>query len=50
MVEYLDNGASAVSFGASVFRKDWLLMRDYPRVADAIRKFVLSYRQRKKSR
>lgn len=50
MAEYFDSGASAVSFGASVFRKDWLLMRDYPRVADAMRKFVLSYRQRGKTR
>jgi 2-dehydro-3-deoxyphosphogluconate aldolase/(4S)-4-hydroxy-2-oxoglutarate aldolase len=41
MNEYFANGASAVSFGASVFKKEWLAQKDFPRIEEAIRRFVV---------
>ncbi len=38
--DYFANGASAVSFGASVFRKDWLVKGDFQAIAHAVKKFV----------
>ena len=38
--DYFANGASAVSFGASVFRKDWLAKGDFQAIAHAVKKFV----------
>jgi 2-dehydro-3-deoxyphosphogluconate aldolase/(4S)-4-hydroxy-2-oxoglutarate aldolase len=40
MASYFANGASAVAFGASVFRRDWLDGRDYGRIRDEVRKLV----------
>ncbi|MDO8489062.1 MAG: bifunctional 4-hydroxy-2-oxoglutarate aldolase/2-dehydro-3-deoxy-phosphogluconate aldolase [Candidatus Omnitrophota bacterium] len=38
--DYFTSGASAVSFGASVFRKDWLLNKDFKSVGLAVKKFM----------
>jgi len=38
--EYFSNGASAVSFGASVFRKDWLAKADFESVSKAVKRFI----------
>jgi 2-dehydro-3-deoxyphosphogluconate aldolase/(4S)-4-hydroxy-2-oxoglutarate aldolase len=38
--DYFNSGASAVSFGASVFRKDWLRSKRFDLVAEAVSKFV----------
>ena len=38
--DYFANGASAVSFGASVFRKDWLAKGDFQAITHAVKKFV----------
>lgn len=40
MATYFAAGASAVAFGASVFRADWLSARDYGRIADEVRTMV----------
>ena len=40
MREYFANGANAISFGASVFRKDWLQNRDFPSIAFAIKAYL----------
>jgi 2-dehydro-3-deoxyphosphogluconate aldolase/(4S)-4-hydroxy-2-oxoglutarate aldolase len=40
MPEYFLNGASAIAFGASVFRKEWLAKKDFPRIREAIKKFL----------
>lgn len=40
MPEYFLNGASAIAFGASVFRKEWLAKKDFPRIEEAIKKFL----------
>ena len=37
---YFTCGASAVSFGASVFKKEWLARRDFARVGQAIKTFL----------
>lgn len=44
LAKYFASGASAVAFGASVFRSDWLAERRYERVAEEIRKLVAAYR------
>ena len=38
--DYFSNGASAVSFGASVFRKDWLVKCDFKAISLAVNKFI----------
>ncbi|MFA5088081.1 MAG: bifunctional 4-hydroxy-2-oxoglutarate aldolase/2-dehydro-3-deoxy-phosphogluconate aldolase [Candidatus Omnitrophota bacterium] len=38
--EYFANGAGAVAFGESVFRKDWLASRDFTRIGRAITELV----------
>ena len=40
MPEYFLNGASAIAFGASVFRKEWLISKDFSKIEEAIRKFI----------
>jgi 2-dehydro-3-deoxyphosphogluconate aldolase/(4S)-4-hydroxy-2-oxoglutarate aldolase len=43
MKDYFAAGASAVSFGASVFRKDWLNKDGYKKIGKAIKAFVDAY-------
>lgn len=38
--EYFANGASAASFGASVFKREWLAQGDYARITENIRRFI----------
>lgn len=38
--DYFSNGASAVAFGASIFRRDWLLKKRFTDIEDAIVKFL----------
>lgn len=38
--DYFVCGASAVSFGASVFRKDWLAVKDFKAIAQAVKRFM----------
>ncbi|MBU1726605.1 MAG: bifunctional 4-hydroxy-2-oxoglutarate aldolase/2-dehydro-3-deoxy-phosphogluconate aldolase [Candidatus Omnitrophica bacterium] len=40
--DYFANGASAASFGASVFKKEWLEKNDFGSIAESIKKFVLA--------
>ncbi len=40
MKNYFANGASAIAFGASVFRKEWLKKRDFASIESAIKKFI----------
>lgn len=37
---YFSNGASAVAFGASVFKKEWLESKDFPIIRDSIKDFI----------
>jgi 2-dehydro-3-deoxyphosphogluconate aldolase/(4S)-4-hydroxy-2-oxoglutarate aldolase len=43
--EYFRCGASAVAFGASVFRSDWLRGRRYERIAEEIAALVAACRE-----
>jgi len=38
--DYFSCGASAVTFGASVFRQDWLRNKDFKSIAQSIRKYL----------
>ena len=41
--DYFAAGASAVSFGASVFKKDWLAKRDFKAIAQAVNEFICAW-------
>ncbi len=41
--DYFAGGASAVSFGASIFRKDWLLNKDFKAIGTAVKRFINSW-------
>ncbi len=43
--EYFACGASAVSFGASVFRKDWLAAGDFKSIGQAVKNFIEAWRK-----
>jgi len=47
MKEYISNGASAVAFGASVFRKEWLQSKDFASIGTAIKGYVDVLKQKK---
>lgn len=38
--DYFTSGASAVSFGASVFRKDWLVAKNFKVIGQAVKNFI----------
>jgi 2-dehydro-3-deoxyphosphogluconate aldolase/(4S)-4-hydroxy-2-oxoglutarate aldolase len=38
--EYFNNGASAVAFGASVFRKDWIEKQEYQKITSSIKDYL----------
>ena len=40
MSDYFRYGASAVSFGASVFRKEWLATKDFKSIAQAVKRYI----------
>ena len=40
---YLENGASAVSFGASVFRPEWLDKKDFPAIGRRIKEYIREF-------
>jgi 2-dehydro-3-deoxyphosphogluconate aldolase/(4S)-4-hydroxy-2-oxoglutarate aldolase len=40
MQEYFASGASAVSFGASVFKKEWLAAKDFKAIGQAVKKYI----------
>jgi len=43
--EYFAAGASAVTFGASVFKREWLKEKDYKSIGDLIKKYVSSFKE-----
>lgn len=48
LAEYFANGASAVSFGASVFRQDWLKERDFQSINRSIKRYLEAFREKEK--
>lgn len=45
MNEYFSNGASAITFGAGVFRKEWLKMKDFKSIGARIKEFVSNFKE-----
>lgn len=43
IASFFSAGASAVAFGSSIFRKDWLAERDFAKVGIAIRELIAGY-------
>jgi 2-dehydro-3-deoxyphosphogluconate aldolase/(4S)-4-hydroxy-2-oxoglutarate aldolase len=43
--EYFACGASAVTFGASIFRKDWLAAKDFSAIGQAVKKFIAAWEE-----
>ncbi|MDD4907433.1 MAG: bifunctional 4-hydroxy-2-oxoglutarate aldolase/2-dehydro-3-deoxy-phosphogluconate aldolase [Candidatus Omnitrophica bacterium] len=43
MKSYFSNGASAVSFGAGVFKKEWLAKKDFQSIEQAIQKYIREF-------
>ena len=48
MKTYFANGAAAVSFGASVFKKEWLAAKDFASIGQAIQKYIQEFTENKK--
>ena len=44
MGSYFLNGASAVSFGANVFKKEWLEAGDFKNIGQSIKKYIEKYK------
>lgn len=40
MKQYFDCGASAVAFGASVFKKEWLAKKDFANISALVKKYM----------
>lgn len=40
---YFINGASAVSFGSSVFKKEWLAAGDFPSISQSIQNYIREF-------
>lgn len=43
MAAYFSNGASAVAFGASVFKGEWLARRDFSAIAERIKEYLVCF-------
>jgi 2-dehydro-3-deoxyphosphogluconate aldolase/(4S)-4-hydroxy-2-oxoglutarate aldolase len=43
MKSYFSSGASAVSFGASVFKKEWLAKKEFSKIEEAVRKYIQEF-------
>ena len=41
--DYFTSGASAVTFGASIFRKDWLAAKDFKTIGRAVKGFIAAW-------
>jgi len=41
---YFRSGASAVAFGAGIFRQEWLERKEFDKIADGIQKLIRSYK------
>ncbi len=45
IISYFENGADAIAFGASVFRKDWLAKKDFQAVRDRIKDYLTAVKK-----
>ena len=42
---YFVSGANAVTFGTSVFRKDWLAAKDFKAIGQAVKRFIAAWEE-----
>jgi len=47
LADFFSNGASAVSFGASIFRREWLSTKKFSLIRDSIKELISAYKQRR---
>jgi 2-dehydro-3-deoxyphosphogluconate aldolase/(4S)-4-hydroxy-2-oxoglutarate aldolase len=47
---YFSSGASAVTFGSSIFRRDWLEQRDFKAIGEAVSNFIGAWERLDKTR
>jgi len=50
MNDYFANGAKAIAFGADVFRKEWILKKDFASIVTAVKRYVDRFKERSFSR
>jgi len=43
---FFESGASAVAFGGSIFKKEWIETRKFSRIEESIKSLIASYRSR----
>ena len=43
--DYFTSGASAVTFGASIFRQDWLAAKDFKAIGQAVKSFISTWEE-----
>jgi 2-dehydro-3-deoxyphosphogluconate aldolase / (4S)-4-hydroxy-2-oxoglutarate aldolase len=43
LVDYFSCGASAVTFGASIFKKEWLAAKDFKAIGQAVKNFIAAW-------
>jgi 2-dehydro-3-deoxyphosphogluconate aldolase/(4S)-4-hydroxy-2-oxoglutarate aldolase len=41
--DYFAGGASAVTFGASIFKKEWIVAKEFGKITDEVKKLILAY-------
>ncbi|MDP2924540.1 MAG: bifunctional 4-hydroxy-2-oxoglutarate aldolase/2-dehydro-3-deoxy-phosphogluconate aldolase [Candidatus Omnitrophota bacterium] len=41
--DYFSSGAAAIAFGASIFKKEWLVKKDFIKITESIRAILASY-------
>jgi 2-dehydro-3-deoxyphosphogluconate aldolase/(4S)-4-hydroxy-2-oxoglutarate aldolase len=47
MKEYFASGASAISFGENVFKKEWLNSKNFKSIEEAVRRYIVASQNRK---
>lgn len=46
IAEYFKNGAAAISFGASVFKREWLVSNKFKNIGGVIKKYINAYKEK----
>ena len=44
--DYFSGGASAIAFGASVFKKEWLAGNDFKSIGEAVKEYITSFNKK----
>jgi 2-dehydro-3-deoxyphosphogluconate aldolase/(4S)-4-hydroxy-2-oxoglutarate aldolase len=46
MKEYFSSGASAIAFGEGVFKKEWLAVKDFKSIGEAVKRYVTGFNRK----